>query len=284
MKRIIFLFICICTLIFGKEKTKLRAVSTAQFTTEILLSIGAEDQMIGTSFLDDKILPSLKKQYDKIPVLSERAPTKEQFYSINPNFLIGWKSIATEKNLGTPEELKENGVEVYFTKSQNSSKIDDIYIDILTLGKKFNVEKNAENVVKNMKNEIAKIKIKKSEKPVKVFAYDSQETAPFVVGGGGIGNTLIEMAGGENIFKNTSFSFGTGTWERVLDENPDYIVIVDYGKVNYKDKIKFLKENSPISEISAVKENKFIVVPLSYLSAGVRVPYAVKLMAEGFNK
>lgn len=284
MKKVILLLICMSSIIYGSNVGKLRAVSTAQFTTEILLSIGADDQIIGTSFLDDEILPNLKEQYLKIPVLAERAPTKEQFYSLNPNFLIGWNSIATEKYLGVPEELRENGIEIYFTKSQNSSKIDDIYYDILTLGKKFNVEKNAQKVVNNMKKEIESLNINRSKTPIKVFAYDGQEMAPYVIGGGGIGNTLIEMSGGTNIFKDSNFSFGTGTWEKVIDENPEYIIIVDYGRVKWEDKVKFLKERSPISDLKAVKENKFIIIPLSYLSAGIRVPKAIKLMSDGFKK
>ena len=251
MKKILLLFLLITTLNFSKENV--RAVSTSQFTTEILLAIGAENQILGTAYLDDEILPELKEKYNKIPILSKGARTREQFYALNPNFLTGWKSIATPKNLGTVEELKENGVEVVFTKSQDTSKIEDIYDDIIMFGNIFNLKDNAENVVENMKKDIEKVKENnKNKKKIKVFAYDSQESAPFVVGGNGIGNTLIEIAGGENIFKDTNFSFGVGTWEKVLDENPEAIIVVDYVNISYKNKIEYLKNNSPISQLEAV--------------------------------
>lgn len=65
MKKIL-LFLLITTLSFSTEN--IRAVSTSQFTTEILLAIGAENQLLGTAYLDDEILPELKEKYDKIPV------------------------------------------------------------------------------------------------------------------------------------------------------------------------------------------------------------------------
>ncbi|MCQ8211953.1 ABC transporter substrate-binding protein [Cetobacterium somerae] len=282
MKKIV-LFLLITTLSFSRES--IRAVSTSQFTTEILLAIGAENQLLGTSYLDDEILPELKEKYDKIPILSKSAPTKEQFYALNPNFLTGWKSIATPKNLGTVEELKENGVEVFFTKSQDTSKIEDIYNDILNFGNIFNLEENACNLVKKMKEDIGIIKEKnKFKEKVKVFAYDSQESAPFVVGGNGIGNTMIDIAGGENIFKNTNFSFGVGAWEKVLDENPQFIIVIDYGNTSYENKIKYLKNNSPISQLEAVKKNRFIRIPLSYISPGIKVSKGIEIISSGLSE
>lgn len=283
MKKILLLFLLITTLNFSKENV--RAVSTSQFTTEMLLAIGAENQILGTAYLDDEILPELREKYNKIPVLSKGAPTKEQFYSLNPNFLTGWKSIATPKKLGTVEELKENGIEVVFTKSQDSSKIEDIYDDILMFGEIFNLKNNAKNVVKNMKEDINKVKEKnKNKNNIKVFVYDSQESAPFVVGGNGIGNTMIEIAGGENIFKDTNFSFGIGTWEKVLDENPEAIIVIDYGNVSYENKIKYLKNNSPISQLDAVKNNKFIRIPLSYISPGIKVSKGIEIISNGLRE
>lgn len=168
MKKILLLFLLITTLSFSKENV--RAVSTSQFTTEILLAIGAENQILGTAYLDDEILPELKEKYDKIPVLSKGAPTKEQFYALNPNLLTGWKSIATPKNLGTVEELKENGVKVVFTKSQDTSKIEDIYDDILMFGDIFDLKDNAKNVVENMKKDIIKVtENNKNKKSIKVL-------------------------------------------------------------------------------------------------------------------
>ena len=260
-----------------------RAVSTSQFTTEILLSIGAEKQMIGTAWLDNPILSELKEKYDKIPVLSEKNMSKELFYSVEPDFLTGWDSILDRKNLGPVEELKNNGVRIFIIKSLKSNKIETVYADILELGKIFNLEKNAKEVVEKMEKELTEIKGTLPVEKTKIFAYDSGTILPFTIGGSGIPNTLIELAGGKNIFSETSGNFINGSWEKVLGENPEFILIVDYGSSTAESKIKFLKEKSPIKDLEAVKNNKFIVVGLEYLSAGIRMNQGVKKIAIGLH-
>lgn len=262
-----------------------RGVSTAQFTTEILLTIGAEKQLVGTANLWNEIAPELKEQFEKIPELSKRSPTKEQFYELNPNFLTGWKSISTKKNLGDVEELEKNGVEVYIPKTLESNSLESLYEDILFFGKKFNVETNARALIEKLKKQVELIKNKNIyKKKLKVFGYDGKEDFPYVVGGGAIGNTLIEIAGGENIYKETSFGFGNGQWEKIIDSNPEIIVIVDYDNASSEEKIEFLKNRSPIKMLEAVKNNNFIVIPLNYISSGIHVVKGIEILSDGIDK
>lgn len=260
-----------------------RAVSTAQFTTEILLSIGAEDKIVGTAFMDSEILPELKEKYEKIPVLSNKYPTKERFYSLNPDFVTGWESLYSPTNLGPLEELEANGVEVYIMKSLDSSNIEDVFQDILKYGEIFEVRDHAQNLVKKMREDLEKIKEKLPKEKIKVFPYDSGESLPFVVGGNGMGNTIIELAGGENIFKDIKSSFGNGSWERAIIEEPDIILIVDYGDVSYEKKVEFIKERSFIKDCEAVKNNRFVKIELADISSGVRNIEAIKKLAKAFH-
>lgn len=280
-KKLLLLLLIINSISFGKVPQ--RAVSASQFTTEILLTIGAEEQIVGTAFKDNEILTELKEKYEKIPVLSPKYPSKEVFYSVNPDFVTGWKSLSMPNNLGTVEELNSNGVEVFFMKSLESNDIDDVFEDILEFGRIFDKEDNAQKIVIGMQNELEKIKKKLPKEKATVFPYDGGESAPFVVGGGGIGNTIIELAGGENIFKNIKASFGNGTWEKVLVEDPEIILIIDYGDNTVDKKIEYLKEKSPIKEIDAVKNEKFAVIELGDISAGIRNVGAVKKLAKEFH-
>ncbi len=281
MKKILLILLSTLTIsLYGKP---MRAVSTAQFTTEILLSIGAEKQMVGTAYMDNPILPELKEKFDKIPILSNKYPSKEKFYSVNPDFLTGWHSVAEPSNLGSLKELEENGVEVFFMKSLKSNDIQDVFNDILEFGKLFELEENAQALVNQMQDELNNIKATLPKEKITVFPYDSGTDLPFVVGGNGIGNTLIELAGGINIFKEINGSFGHGTWEKVLIEDPDIILIIDYGDNSYIEKIKYLKEKSPIKDSTAVKNNKFAIIGLGDISAGVRNVKAIKKMAKEFH-
>lgn len=92
-------------------------------------------------------------------------------------------------------------------------------------------------------------------KRLKVFGYDGKEQFPYVVGGGAIGNTLIEIAGGENIYKETNFGFGNGQWEKIINSNPE-----------------------------VVKNNNFIVIPLNYISSGIHVVKGIEILSDGIDK
>lgn len=281
MKRLFFtLFIILSINIYTKPE---RAVSASQFTTEILLSIGAEKQLIGVAYMDNNILPELKEKFEKIPLLSNKYPSKEIFYSVNPDFLTGWHSVADPSNLGSLKELENNGVDVYFMKSLKSNNLQDVFDDILEYGKIFELEENAKDLVNKMQNELNRITNLLPKEKVTVFPYDSGTNLPMVVGGSGIGNTLIELAGGNNIFKDLNNPFGQGTWEKVLIEDPDIILIIDYGDNSYEKKRKYLKEDSPIKNSTAVKNNKFAIIGLEDISAGVRNIEAIKKMAKSFH-
>ena len=281
MKKILLVFLLLSSLCFAKVPK--RAVSAAHFTTEILLSIGAEKQMVGTAYPDNPILPSLKEKYDKIPILSMKNPTKEQFYAVKPDFLTGWDSTVQDKNLGPIKELEKNGVQVYIMKSLHSSDINLVFEDILNYGKIFNLEDNAKKVVNKMKADLAAVQKKLPKNKVKVFTYDSGDKTPFLVGGDSIGNTIITLAGGDNIFKNIKKAWADGNWEKVLVENPDIILIIDYGDQSAESKIKFLKEKSPIKDLKAVKNNKFVVIELADITAGIRNVDAIKKLAKAFH-
>lgn len=79
-----------------------KAISLNQHVTEIMLALGLEDSMVGTAYLDDKIYEPLQEAYDKVPVLSDQYPTKEQVIDAEADFLYaGWKSGFGEKGVGT---------------------------------------------------------------------------------------------------------------------------------------------------------------------------------------
>lgn len=53
-----------------------------------MLALGLEDSMVGTAYLDDTIYEPLQEAYDKVPVLSDQYPTKEQVIDAEGGFLI----------------------------------------------------------------------------------------------------------------------------------------------------------------------------------------------------
>ncbi|MED4533910.1 ABC transporter substrate-binding protein [Metabacillus fastidiosus] len=263
-----------------------RAVSLNQHATEIMLALGLEDSMVGTAYLDDQILPEFEDKYNNIPVLAKEYPSKEVFLAAEPDFAYaGWKSAFTEKTLGTVEELEELGIKTYIQESSNKTMptLEEVYKDIENIGRIFHVEKKAEEVINQMKKDIEEItnQIGAVEKPLNVFVYDSGEDKPFTAANNYL-TQLIKIAGARNIFDDIQKGWADVSWEEVVNRNPDVIVIIDYGDISVKQKQELLLSKKELADIPAVKNKQFVILPLSAGAEGIRAPYALKTLAEGF--
>ena len=73
--------------------------------------------------------------------------------------------------------------------------------------------------------------------------------------------SLISLGGGTNIFAGLKQSFTTVSWEQVVKDNPQCILINDYSTPTAAQKEKFL-ETSPITKnLTAVKNHCFLALP-----------------------
>lgn len=268
------------------EEAPKRAVALNQHATEIMLALGLEDSMAGTAFLDDEILPQYQEAYEKVPVLSDKYPSQEVFLGAEPDFAYaGWESAFSEKALGTVEQLEDAGVKSYLQQSSNMNgpSMDDVFEDILNIGRIFRVEDRAKELVESMKEDMNAVheKVKDVKDPVKVFVYDSGEKEPFTAAQNFL-NEMITLAGGSNIFDDIEKGWATASWEEVVNRNPEIIVIIDYGDTTADQKKEFLLNHPALTEVEAIKQKRFVVLPLSAGSEGIRGPYAIETLAKAF--
>ncbi|WP_100398108.1 ABC transporter substrate-binding protein [Bacillus sp. FJAT-44742] len=270
------------------EEAPQRAVTLNQHVTEVMLALGLEDHMAGTAYLDDGIHPDYKEAYESVPVLADQYPSQEPFLNVEPDFAYaGWESAFTEDNIGTFTQLLEYGITPYLHESSSmvGPTLDDVYQDITNIGQIFGVEDKAEELISTMDQRIADVQAQidpDTDDPFKVFVYDSGEQEP-MTGSQFFMTNLIEMAGGTNIFSDAlDQNWGNVSWEAVIEEDPEWIVIVDYGETTAEQKKEFLLSYDALESVTAIQEENFVVVPLSAAAEGVRAPEAFELMAEGF--
>ncbi|MGW9528696.1 ABC transporter substrate-binding protein [Paenibacillus terrae] len=262
-----------------------RAITLNQHATEVMLALGLESSMVGTAYLDDTILPEYKAQYDKIPVLAKHYPPKEVFMAAAPDFAYaGWKSAFNDKNLGSREELTKQGVTTYVQESSNKPgpTLQDVYQDMLNIGRIFRVEDRAEKLVGSIREQVEFIQtqIGTVEKAPKVFVYDSGEDKPFTAANNYL-TSLIKSVKAKNIFDDIDKSFAEVSWEEVVRRNPDVIVILDYGDASLADKENLLLSKPALAGVEAIINKRFVVLPLSAAAEGVRAPIALKTLASG---
>ncbi len=267
-------------------KAPTKAVSLNQHVTEIMLALGLEESMVGTAYLDDEIYEPLQNAYEQVPVLAEQYPTKEQIIASGADFLYGgWSSAFDKKSIASREELLELGIHSYLQSSSVmlAPKLDDIYTDIRNIAKIFRVEERGEELISQMTKDIEDITSRlpdvKEDLPVLVF--DSGETEVFTAAQNFM-NELVTMAGGVNIFGDVKGNWTTVSKEEAVERQPEVIVVIDYGSTTAEEKINFLKSDPALKTTPAVQNERFVILPLSAASEGVRVAEALSILAKGF--
>lgn len=277
------------------DKAPERAVSNDVNLTEMMLALKLQDRMVGYTgisgwkTLDEKLREGVKE----LPELSPKYPSKEVLLGANADFYFaGWNYGMKVGGEVTPETLAPFGIKVYeltesciFVMQKNKPTMDDMFVDLLNLGKIFRVEDRAEALVAGYRKQLAEMqaKIGHVDKPTRVFVYDSGEEKPFTSGRYGIPTALIEAAGGINVMEDVEKSWTEVSWEPVIEKNPEAIVIVDYGQVTAAQKIAFLKGNPAFKNIDAVKNDRFVVLPYVEATPGPRNIEAIATLAKAFH-
>lgn len=270
-----------------------RAIANDVNLTEMMLVLGLRDRMVGyTGISGWKTLDEeMRAGVAELPELSAKYPTKEVLVGAEPDFFFaGWNYGMKVGGEVTPETLAPFGIAVYeLTEScihigpKAKSSMDDMYNDILNLGRIFGVESRAEDLVAGWKARLDEVTagVDRSA-PVRVFVYDSGEEAPFTAGAYAMPTAMIEAAGGVNIMADLEKSWAEIGWEPVVERNPQVVVIVNYGDVTAEQKIAFMKQNPAFADIDAVKNDRFVVLEYVEATPGPRNIKAVEKLVDGF--
>ncbi len=271
-----------------------RAISNDVNLTEMMLVLGLADRMVGyTGISGWKTLDAeMRSGVEELPELSAKYPTKEVLVGADADFFFaGWNYGMKVGGEVTPKSLAPFGIKVYeLTEScshimdKDKASLKDMYADILNLGAIFGVEGRAEALVAGYESELKNFKasLKSIEEGLRVFVYDSGEDAPFTAGRYAMPTALIEAAGGTNIMDDFDKSWGTVTWEEVIERDPQVVVIVNYGAVTAEQKRDYMMSNPAFKNISAVKNDRFVTLEYVEATPGPRNIKAVKNLADAF--
>ncbi|SHN58973.1 ABC transporter substrate-binding protein [Desulfitobacterium chlororespirans] len=265
---------------------------------EILLALGLEDKIVGVApDMSQQVAPEYQDIWNSLNVVGEEVtaaggvftgyPTFEEIVATNPDFI--YANILTLGDSGKITALsnvEKTGIPIYLSSvySMPNTKMDDVYTEILTLGRIFDVEKRAEELVGEMAAKVNSVSenLGEIEKPVPIFVYDSEDAGMIFTAGSAALSDFISLAGGNNIFSDASKAWLFANKEKIIDSKPEIIVIINYGEVSAEDKIASIKQNPLFSELPAVVNDKIIVVDISETLAGIRSADCVKKLATAF--
>lgn len=265
------------------KKAPEKVVAVYQNSIETLLALGLGDKIVAASGLDNDVKPEYKDAFSKVKYY-ENTPSKEEVLSLQPDFILSWYSLFDEKVLGDVGFFNQRNINTYMSKNSgviNPNTLQNEYDDILNIGKIFDVEDKANEIVNNMKSEIKKSQdFVKGKTPVKTVILEVEKDGVYrIYGEDSIGGDIAKSVGA-NLVANKNGKIGN---EDLIKLNPDVIFTVYYGKEIDRDKaLKSISENPGLSSVSAVKSKRVDPIMLSEVYAsGIRTLDGIKTISKG---
>ncbi|EHQ91043.1 ABC transporter substrate-binding protein [Desulfosporosinus youngiae] len=269
------------------------AVSTPN--TEILMALGLKDKIVGVApgVSEVDILPQFQDAYNSLNRLEGKLirghnyPSFEAVVGTNPDFIYGTSfSVGNAGNITSLDNITKTGITTFISKPTDmlNAGMDDVYEEILTIGRIFAVETQAHELVQNMSEKIGRTqdKLGEIEKPIPVFVYDSEEEGMIFTAGPALITNIIELAGGKNIFFDTNKNWLFANKEKIVNSKPEIVIIIDYGETSAEDKIAAFKNNPLFAELPAVVNDQFVVVSFNDVLPGIRNADCIEELAKGF--
>ncbi|MCQ2969370.1 MAG: ABC transporter substrate-binding protein [Clostridium sp.] len=260
-----------------------KVVAVYQNSIETLLALGLEDRIVAAAGLDHDVKKEYQDAFSKVNYLAEFTPSKESVIMEQPDFILGWYSLFDEKNLGDVDYWHENGTNTYMSLNSGVSQertIENEIIDILNLGKIFNVEDKAELLVKEIKSKLESIELNEdNNQSTMVIEFFDDEI--YTYGANTlVGDMVTKLQG--NILNPAGGNIGI---EDLLNLNPDCIFIsyMDGGNENIPtEEINKVLNNPALASLSAVKNNRVYAIPLGEMYAsGIRTIDGLNTISNG---
>lgn len=251
MKKIIFLIVVLFLLAPAHAQEPLRIVSLAPSTTEILFALNLGDEIVGVSSFCD--YPQEARDKEKIGSFSR--PNIEKIVSLKPGivFCTGLEQAPVVREL---KWLKVN------TFVSDPSNLEELFNSIKEIGKVTGRQKEADELIKNMRIKIKGIAdssalIPEDKRPAVFVEYWNNPL--MTAGPGSFIDELINLAGGRNIAFDTKQPYSYFSPELVIKRDPDYIILAYMvsdepekeirGRLGWGD-IKAIKNNRVYADIN----------------------------------
>ena len=270
------------------DKVPEKVVAVYQNSIETLLALGLEDKIEIAAGLDHEVKDEYKDAFSKVNYIEEFTPSKETVVMEQPDFILSWYSLFSDKNLGDVDYWHQNNINTYMALNSGAAQdrtLENEKADILNLGKIFNVEDKAEKIVNNMQSKIDKaLKAAEGQDKQNVLMVEFLGDEISNYGANSLGGDMITSLGGNLVAKDQS-KLGK---EDIVSLNPDVIYVVympysgDDPEQVKQDALDKLLEDKAFSSLDAVKNKRVVPIMLGDMYAsGVRTINGIETISAG---
>ena len=248
----------ICTELYAQYD---RIISLAPSVTQSLYELGMEEDVIANTIY----CPKGTSKKEIIGTLTE--PNIEKIISLKPDLIISTKE---GNNKSAVEKIKRLGLNVFVMET--SASFEDICDNFQSLADFLQKSKTAKQIIFEVKTEINKIYEDTKKNKKERFFWEIGANPLVTVGKKSFVNDYNKFCGGVNIFQYIDMRYPNITLEKVIEKNPDVILVVSMGNIG-KEEIKKWKK---YISLNAVKNNKlyilnaddiFALTPKTFLNA-----------------
>ena len=277
-----------------------RIVSLNQGSTEILLSLGLAERMVGAATWTDPILPSLAAQAAKVPRLSENYPSFEAVLAAEPDLVTSsFGSTLGKGGVAPRDRFDEMGVPTYLAPSDCDGKrpnggdgvrekpasLDQIYREITELGRLTGTGPRATALIEELRTRADRAAKSVDARGVRVMFWYANAESPYLAGCCGAPGIITASLGLKNVFDDTREEWPQINWEVVAERDPQVLVLGDLTRRSQtaesaQAKIDFLERNPVTREMDAVKNKRYIFATGAEMNPSLRTVYGIANVAE----
>ncbi|MCD2262231.1 ABC transporter substrate-binding protein [Dietzia aurantiaca] len=285
------------------EATPERIVSLNQGSTEILLSLGLGDRIVGTATWTDPVLEEFAEENAAIPRLADNEPSMEAVLDTEPDFVTAsFRNTLGEGGVATREQFHELGVGTYMSPAECEGKVADagdgvretpftedmLFREITELAQIFDVQEAGEELVADLRGRIDAAGQVDASGVTAMYWFANSES-PYMAGCCGAPGLISTTLGLENAFDDTTQEWPQINWEVVAERDPDLIVVGDLTRKSQTAetadaKIAYLESNPVTREMTAVREKRFIAITGAEMNPSLRTVTGVETVATGLGE
>lgn len=267
-----------------------RVIAVYQGSIETMIALGLENHVIASYGLDNEVKEEWKAGFAEMQYREDVfAPDKETVTMLQPDMILSWGSLFSDKMLGDVQTWNEKGVATYMNSNTrpggHARTLENEYTDILNLGKIFDVEEKAQRIVEEMKTEIARVlEAVDGQNPVRVAVVEPMETVLSNYGANTLAGDMVMQLGGE-LANPDGKEMGK---EDLLACDPEviFVVYMAYSGENPESviaaQLAAIEDDPALASLSAVRNGRVYPIMLGDIyAAGPRAMDGIQTLAKG---
>ncbi len=264
MKKIILAFSLLMTAVSAHSQqeasTSNRIISAGSSITEILVALGAKDQLVAIDitsrkFNSDGALPQ---------VGYHRQLSAEGLMALSPTHIIGSHEMGPENTLTL---LRSGGIKVETVPSGDSE--DDLFSRIDKIAQVTGTQDRAAQLKVSIDKQLTQMKSRQLERSPKVlFAMLTKGRPATIAGDKTTIDVIINLAGGQNPAKSQMSSYKPLSPEAIVQMQPDFLLVSERAWEALGGQEGILKEFPLLAATPVAAKNRIIPISSSAIIGG----------------